>query len=146
MRNLLESISLLVEQHFKLFQKELSDELQTVLKSFFGLLLCLLPLLFGYVFVNISLVFLLQLVMSTWLALLLVGLFNFMLGGLGIGWAGRRLSRLEFVPESLKELFVTRQVFFQGAKPPEEGEFVCESAASKPDDSGDDDSGNKAEP
>jgi len=135
-KNLLESLSLLVEQHLKLFQRELSEELQTLLGSFFGLLLCLLPLLFGYVFVNIGLVFLLHLVMPMWAALLLTGLLNFILGGLGIGWAGRRLGSLKFVPETMKELFVTRQVIFQSSKQPEQRESVCEDTASKLDDAG----------
>ncbi|MCL2011363.1 MAG: phage holin family protein [Cystobacterineae bacterium] len=135
-KNLLESLSFLLEQHFKLFQKEFSDELRTLLGSFFGLLLCLLPLLFGYVFVNIGLVFLLNLAMPLWVALLLAGLLNFVLGGLGIWQIGRRLSGLEFLPETLKELFVTRHVLLQGSKPPEQGEFFCEDAACGADDSG----------
>jgi uncharacterized membrane protein YqjE len=136
MRNLLESLSLLLEEHLKLFQKELSEGLRTLLGSFFGLLLCLLPLLFGCVFVNIGLVFLLELAMPIWVALLLAGLLNFILGVLGIWWAARRLNSLRFVPETMKELFVTRRVILQGFGKPEPGEFVCEDTASKLDDSG----------
>jgi len=135
-KNLLESLSLLLEQHFKLLQKELSEELSTLLGSFLGLLLCLLPLLFGYVFVNISLVFLLQLSMPMWAALLVVGLFNFVLGGVGMGWAARRLKSLKFVPETMKELFVTRRAIFQSTRQEEQGAFVGENTASQRDDAG----------
>ncbi|MCL2313767.1 MAG: phage holin family protein, partial [Proteobacteria bacterium] len=82
-KNVLESLSLLLEQHFKLFQRELSGELRTLLKSLFILLLCLLPLLFGYIFLNISLVFCFELAMPFWAALLLAGVLNFLLGGWG---------------------------------------------------------------
>jgi len=136
MRSLLESLSLLLEQHLKLLHKELSEELRTLLGSFLALVLCLLPLLFSCVFVNISLVFLFEKLMPIWAALLLVGLLNFMLGGFGIWWAARRLNALKFVPETMKELFMTRQVILQSPRHPEEGEFVGEDAASRRDDAG----------
>ena len=136
MRSLLESLSLLLEQHLKLLHKELSEELRTLLGSFLALVLCLLPLLFSCVFVNISLVFLFEKLMPIWAALLLVGLLNFMLGVFGIWWAARRLNALKFVPETMKELFMTRQVILQSPRHPEEGEFVGEDAASRRDDAG----------
>jgi len=136
MRGLLESLSLLFEQHLKLLQKELSEDLQKLLGSFLVLLLCLLPLIFGCVFVNISLVFVLKLAMPTWAALLLVGLLDFALGGIGIVWAVRRLESMKFMPETVKELFVTRQVIFQELKQAEQGASVGEETTSKLDDSG----------
>jgi len=135
-RNVLESLSLLLEEHLKLLQKELSEELLRFLGSFFGLLLCLLPLLFGYVFVNIGLVFVLRLLMPIWAALLLMGLLNFVLGGLGIRWAAQRLGSLKFMPETMKELFVTRRVILKDTQPAEQGEPACENAASRRDDAG----------
>ncbi|MGV3624454.1 MAG: phage holin family protein [Archangium sp.] len=104
LREVVDAFSELVAQHVRLARLELTQDAQ-----YFGLrvgiIAGLAPLIFvGWGFLCVALALLLRRVMPVDLAFLLVGLFNLVLGGVGIALVARQLSGRKVLDASMSEL------------------------------------------
>ena len=99
-----DGVGRLVSEHIALARAELTQELDTLGKSFGRVATCLAMLLVGYAFLCAALVaYLASQGMSAAAALLLVGAANLVVGAVGAYLPLRRISKQRVLRESLEE-------------------------------------------
>lgn len=104
LREVVDAFSELVAQHVRLARMELSQDAQFIGLRV-GIIAALAPLiLVGWGFLCVALALLLRRVMPVDLAFLLVGLFNLVLGGVGIYFVAKQLSGRKVLDASMSEL------------------------------------------
>ncbi len=104
LRELVDAFSELVAQHVRLARLELTQDARFIGVRV-GIIAALAPLIFvGWGFLCVALALLLRRVMPVDLAFLLVGIFNLLLGGIGIALVGKQLSGRKVLDASLLEL------------------------------------------
>lgn len=104
LRELVDAFSELVAQHVRLARLELTQDARFIGVRV-GIIAALAPLIFvGWGFLCVALALLLRRVMPVDLAFLIVGIFNLLLGGVGIALVGKQLSGRKVLDASLSEL------------------------------------------
>jgi len=99
-----DGVGRLVSEHIALARAELTQELDTLGKSFGRMAACVSMLLVGYAFLCAAVVaYLASQGMSAAAALLLVGVANLVVGAVGVYLLLRRISKRPVLEESLEE-------------------------------------------
>ena len=103
-RELVDAFSELVAQHVRLARMELKEDARFVCLRV-GVIAALAPLiLVGYCFLCVALALTLRRWLADELAVLLVGVLNLLIGGIGIAVVGRQLSARKVLDATIVEL------------------------------------------